>query len=643
MIRRLLLLCLTSLLAALLLSGCKACSRSAALATLQSKQGEVKRNQAAERSVWNVADVGVAFGVGDALRTARAASAMLSLDGGGKLQVRGDTTLRFQNRRPSSKSKDFDVETGQVLLEAGAEELLLATGIGVARIEPNGSLLIRRTADGVQFDVTVGRARFESGDAAQTLEPGQSYVVNVGNAVIEKTERPDAGHSRDVSVERADAGAAAPADSENGVSARVTGSGVSLKGPSEQKWTSVAPGVTRIRPGATVRVQTGSSVELERGHAKVALSGAGSYNVKANGDAFVELQSGHLSVSGATRIVVPGGVIETTENSAAALETLGKNRTRVRVAQGSANLIGTQGSTKVSAGEEATLSADGSTKLDGRGLAYFDITADAGESFVVHDPKPPTAVRLLFGSRCSAGGTIRVGGKNGGQFASGESSAALGFGVGRSDYALYCLTDGGLAPSPVARGTLTILRDAGTRPVPTTPPSTSVNVDGRNYTVMYQNQLPSLTVVWPNAPQASNYTLYVESRGGTKTYATSSPSHSFKSGTLAEGRHTFYFDGGGRISRHTSVEITFDNAAPMASLMTPVAPEVGAEGDVTVAGVAQPGWQVEIGGDKVAQDGQQRFSRRMPLPTAERALAVKLIHPTRGVHIYLRRAARAHD
>jgi hypothetical protein len=641
--RRVLLLGLVSLLFALLFSGCKACSRSPALAILDSKQGDVKRNEAVERNVWKFADVGAAFGIGDALRTASAASALLSLEGGGKLQVRPDTTIRFQNRRPSSKSKDFDVETGQVLLEAGDQDLLLATGIGVARIEPNGSILIRRTADGVRFDVTVGRARFESGDTTQTVEPGQSYVVSVGRAVVEKTEQPDAGTSRVAIVEQADAGAETPADVENGVSARVTGNGVILKDLSDQTWKSVAPGAAQIRPGATVRVHAGSTVELERGSAKVALSGVGSYTVKGNSDALVELQSGNLSVSGATRIVVPGGIIETADGSVAALETLGKTRTRVRVSQGSAKLIGGRASTKVSAGEEATLSADGSTQLEGRGLAYFDITADAGESFVVHDPKPPTAVRFLFGSRCSAGGTIRIGSKNGGQFASGESSAALGFGVGRSDYALYCLGDDGPASRPVARGTMTILRDAGTRPVPTTPPSTSVNVDGRNYTVMYQNQLPTLTVVWPNAPQTSTFTLHVESRGGAKTYATSSPSHSFKSGALSEGHHTLYFEGGGRISRHTTVDITFDNAAPMASLLTPVDPEVGADGDVTVAGVAQPGWQVEIGGDKIAQDGQQRFSRRMQLPTAERALAVKLVHPTRGVHIYLRRAARVHD
>ena len=35
------------------------------------------------------------------------------------------------------------------------------------------------------------------------------------------------------------------------------------------------------------------------------------------------------------------------------------------------------------------LNGDGSAKLEGRGLAYADITANAGESFVVHIPSRP--------------------------------------------------------------------------------------------------------------------------------------------------------------------------------------------------------------------------------------------------------------
>jgi hypothetical protein len=64
---------------------------------------------------------------------------------------------------------------------------------------------------------------------------------------------------------------------------------------------------------------------------------------------------------------------------------------------------------------------------------------------------------------------------------------------------------------------------------------------------------------------------------------------------------------------------------------------------MTISGVALPGWQVEIGGNKIEQDSQQRFSQKVQVPEGNTAVAVKLIHPTRGTHVYVRRASKAHD
>ena len=110
-----------------------------------------------------------------------------------------------------------------------------------------------------------------------------------------------------------------------------------------------------------------------------------------------------------------------------------------------------------------------------------------------------------------------------------------------------------------------------------------MNLDGHDYTVMYQNQLPNITVAWPKAPSANSFTLTVESRNGVKRFSTATPSYSFKSGAFLEGHHTIYFDGGNKTSRHTGVDIAFDNAAPMASLVTPTSPEIDAKGDITIA------------------------------------------------------------
>ena len=279
--------------------------------------------------------------------------------------------------------------------------------------------------------------------------------------------------------------------------------------------------------------------------------------------------------------------------------------------------------------------------MQGKGLGYADIGIDAGQSVVVHDPKPPTAIRVRFAGNCPNGGVLRSTSKGQKQFASGEGAVALPFKPGVHDYRLHCVADDGEEKAPAASGKLTILHDAGTRPMPKKPPSTGVLADGRTYTVLYQNQLPAVSIRWPKAPEAGSFVLQHKWSGGERSYSTSQPSYGFRSGALHEGQHTFYFEGGGKVSRQTRVVIRFDNAAPTASLKTPGRLGVKPGGEVSIAGMAQPGWSVDVNGKKLSQDGQQRFSSKVEMPTNQRALEVRLTHPQRGTHIYVRRAAGA--
>ena len=73
----------------------------------------------------------------------------------------------------------------------------------------------------------------------------------------------------------------------------------------------------------------------------------------------------------------------------------------------------------------------------------------------------------------------------------------------------------------VARGTVTVLHDAGTRKLPPKAPASSIDCDGRSYTIYYQNQLPDISARWPNAPSAARYTLEVDG----KTMALNKPEH----------------------------------------------------------------------------------------------------------------------
>lgn len=631
--------CLIALILGIVNGGCK---RNDPVAVLQLKQGEVLGATLKASQIWKGVAVGASFYLGDALRTKHAAEALLDLDDNSKLRVRQDTTIRFASTRPPKGSHAFDVDTGEVLLEAGADGLVLSTSIGVARLEAHGQVIIRRAENGVQFNVTVGRAQFESQQGTEIVEAGKSYFVNVGSAVLESGTQ-DAGKPEPSAVPSSDGSALPSAETQLGLEATVTGNGVTQRLSGTRAFQALPPGTVRIPLGTTLRVARGSAVQTVRGGAKMSMTGAGTYLV-GGGDAPIEVQQGKLAVAGATRIVVPGGTIETANDAAASVESLNKGRTLVRVGRGSATVISKKGTTSVSAGQEATLGSDGAMKLAGKSLDYADISAEVGESFMIHDPKPPTAIRFHFGSRCPSGGVIRVRGRAGAMFATGEHSAALALGKGRHEYALHCLNDGGQSDAAVAGGTLTVLRDAGTRPVPTTPPSTSVTVDGRSYTVMYQNQLPRVSVVWSNAPEGATYTLKVVSRHGTKTFMSTSPSHTFASGALPEGRHTVSFEGGGKFSRQTDIEIVFDNAAPMATLTTPTEAKLGQDGEITIAGVAQPGWTVEVGGQKIAQDAKQRFNQGIKLQaTTDHAVGIRLTHPTRGTHVYVRRMARGHD
>ncbi|HMA95863.1 MAG TPA: hypothetical protein VKP30_24410, partial [Polyangiaceae bacterium] len=410
-------------------------------------------------------------------------------------------------------------------------------------------------------------------------------------------------------------------------------SGVRERASHEKSFNPLNPGVTQLHPGSTLSIGAGSRVEIQHAGATVTLT---SGNHVVSSASAIEVQRGKASVTGAVRIAVPGGTIETSGQTVAAVETVDRGRTHLRLDQGVATVTTSSGTTRVEAGQEIMVLADGATKLEGRGLDYADLTLEVGESVTVHDPRPPTAVRFRFGSHCPAGGVVRASRNT---HASGKGAVALALGVGRYDYALYCLGEGGFEKTPVASGAVTIAMDSGTRPVPSKPPATSVSIDGRKYTVMYQNQLPSVLVTWPNAPQNGRYTLHVTSRTGQRVFSTAAPSHAFKSGALQDGRHTMHFECDGRASRYTEIDIKFDNTAPQASLLTPVESNVQQGGEIAISGTVQPGWSVEVGGRKIDPDEHQRFAERAQMPTEERAVAVRLTHPTRGTHVYLRRAA----
>lgn len=276
----------------------------------------------------------------------------------------------------------------------------------------------------------------------------------------------------------------------------------------------------------------------------------------------------------------------------------------------------------------------------GRGPARVDLLVGIGESLVIHDPRPPTAIGVPTSGRCPGGALLTIdGGRAHSQETTGEAQVSAALGPGSHRYVVRCLDAKGERGNKLGEGSIAVLADGGSRQLAKTAPATDVETDGRRYTVLYQSLLPRISVRWPSAPAGASLSLTVTSPTGTKHLTTKGPSYSFAPGALAEGDHTFVFEGGGARSRPTSVAIRFDNAAPTASISSPADGSFGPGQSVLVAGTALPGFTVSVGNETLPQDGQNRFSATIAAPGGVGALAIRFAQPQRGVHYYLRRLA----
>jgi hypothetical protein len=277
----------------------------------------------------------------------------------------------------------------------------------------------------------------------------------------------------------------------------------------------------------------------------------------------------------------------------------------------------------------------GAADAPARGPETVDFPAVAGDSFVVHDPKPPTAIAFTQ-NRCPSGALLTLHSARGKpRVTLGNARVSAVFPAGSTRYTLTCV---GAEDVPVAAGTITVQADSGTRQLARTAPFTQVDADGRRYTVLYQSLLPKISVRWPNAPEASSYALSVRSSSGARSFTSAAPSYAFPASALAEGEHTLTFEAAGKRSKPTSVVVRFDNAAPTASIVSPADGSFAPGASVLLSGAALPGWSVSAAGKELAQDAQNRFSEEVGAPSGQRALVIRFSHPSRGVHYYLKRS-----
>src|ERR1019366_6494190 len=193
------------------------------------------------------------------------AQARLKLRGGGALDVREDTLLRFLADTPSA-AKRVSLETGTAEIEMGAEGLEFETRVGTARIDPGAH--VRLSSDGKQtrFDVLVGSAVVDTEDAtSESLHAGQSLDVGSHPSI-------DAG-----APAKSDAAEPVPdavIDDPNAIIADVQVAGVRRAAPRSSVLVSVGVGATRLDPGTRLVVPAGAKIAVHRGAERASVSGA---------------------------------------------------------------------------------------------------------------------------------------------------------------------------------------------------------------------------------------------------------------------------------------------------------------------------------------------------------------------------------
>jgi len=611
-----------------------ACSGPAPLATLKDKQGRVERDTAAKLDAWLPAEVGHDFGLGDGVVTRADGRARLALDDGTTLALVADTLVRFSATRPPAHAHAFDVETGAATLQAGDEPVDLRMRIGLARIEPGSTVVLTPSGPRLRFEVRVGGAIVGGSDV---LTAGSRVLVDLSGAV----EAAPSDTSRDA-LARASLDLADPSGA---ITAVVRGQGGAVK--TGAGWAPLEEGAAQLEPGSELETGDDTSIEIEQGGQRALLGANGRYLIGPRDGVLVSASRGRLLAGGraAVRIEVPGGVISIDPEAGAAID-VGAGRTTVGAQRRDALLETGERRQTIAAGHSASFGRNGALlpdspaelgeDEDGRNdaLPFADFELPSGASATIHDPVPPSAVRFGFDGVCSGRGSVQI--YHGGRVVrrgAGEGSVALSLPPGNHRYELRCEGQRRAARS----GQVNVLADAATRSIASKPPNSAVAADGRRYTVLYQNRLPALSLSWPNAPTVSAYRLVHELDGKTRTLALTQARREFASGELGEGEHTFHFEGDGQVSRQTSVEIVFDNAAPRASLSLPPVLDARPGDAVTVAGTALPGSQVWIEGERVPLDGGGRFSVNTTLPLERHALVIRLAQPGRGTHFYLRR------
>ncbi|MBK8014711.1 MAG: hypothetical protein IPK13_25605 [Deltaproteobacteria bacterium] len=449
----------------------------------------------------------------------------------------------------------------------------------------------------------------------------------------------------------------------------VRGANATIVQPGSGAIARISPAGKRLRaePGTKVLLKKSTTAVVRRAHEEAKIQGPAEVVLgEATGPILLASMGRVTYAASATADVsvqVPGGLATASAPGSRAELEISRQGSAVATAAAGQVLLSARGeTTTLSFGERAMLTQRGLVRFMTKNPTTADFTITAGESVTIHDALAPTAIGFDFSRSCPQGARVELA-PAGGSFrrahgkASGTGRAILSVQPGRHRYRVTCS-----APTPASgtgassesvsppsadasgrsiQGALRIVRDSGRARLPSSSASNTIDADGRRYTILYQSLLPRLVFSWRRAPLGRSFVLTIApTEGSPNTYSSSTPSYAFASGQVPEGEYRFWWtqtDGSQRRSPETTLKLDFDNAAPSMSLRSPPVRITADASTVLVEGAAVPGATVSISGQTIELDRHLRFRAEARPNPGEIAVAIRIEHPRRGVHYYLRK------
>jgi hypothetical protein len=613
-----------------------ACGKSDTIATLATAAGPVERQHG--DTTWKSAAVGAKFVLGDAARTADG-GATLDVTGGATITMLEHTVLRFGG---TGEAQKISVELGAIdLVGTGAY------GLDVGEVKLTDHAKIRITATGAgasSIELSVGAAQISKGGQTVSLELGKSIEVtangglDIGGTVVTPT-------AHDAGVADAPVPIDAAVAATDGAQVEIIGGKAETQGSDDKTWKPLPAGSATIPKGTKLRIGNGTTAKLTASGTTLEMVGGSRATVGP--DLVITLDAGGakavVAAGGTGSIGVPSGAIAmvATPQSTTELKLdVGGRDTKVSLMKGgTAKVTAGGGTLDMNRGDSAAiLHPSGAIHPLEQIPSYFDFRIGVGDSFTVHDPRPPTAIQFQFLGKCPGGGVIELDHDSSfrtARLSPGTDNANFMVPPGSWAYRLRCGDGEGKA---VAAGHIYVGHDDGRKPLPPNGPNLDkVDADGRNYNVTYQSLIPNLEVHYKGAPGAGALKLHLAQGGKDQTFDAKNDKVTVPGSQLKETSYTYWFDRDGvKTDKVSTLKIDSDpNAAQVYIEAPPNAQPFGAS--IDVKGAVLPGWSAAIEGVEVPIDRQRRFEASIPPPPGQ-ALAIRLSHPKRGVHYYLRRA-----